>query len=168
MADFSGRQITVSIDIFESLELIAAKNNMKLDYLVNHVLKGYIDENFISADDVSKNRKFQRKKVIIPALMYEKKDKEDPGRYLPVTVLDISIGGLKLALPPEEQPQIDLVANQAEFEVILYLTDTKSLSRFKCKLIHVQKSEQGVNLGVSFLECDEFSHKQLTAYLRRQ
>jgi len=168
MNESSRRQITLAGDICRSLEAFAAKNNMELEYLVNHILKNYLEKNNMSREAVSENRKFKRKNVIIPALMYEKLGKKEAGKCLSATVLDIAIGGLRLSVPFEVESEIEFIEDQTEFDVVLYLVSTEILSRFRCQLTHVQKTEHTINVGASFLECDEYSLQQLTEYLSQQ
>lgn len=168
MTDFSGRQITIDGNILRILESVAAKNNIELDYLANHILRNYLEENTISGEVVFESRRFKRKKVIIPALIYEKLDKKGACRCLSATVLDISIGGLSLAVPIEVESEIEFLNNQTEFDVVLYLANTEILSHFRCQLTYVLKNEHTIKLGASFLECDEYSLQQLTVFLRQQ
>lgn len=167
MADSSGKQVTICDDIFDTVKALADNNNIEVETLVNHILKKYLEDRLPSENGFSEKRKFRRKKIIIPALIYEKFKESDTGRYVPTTVLDISIGGARLAIPLERKSRIEFVRNSSEFEVVLYLSDGNGLSRFKCQVRHVDECDQAVKVGGSFQESDEYSHQQLDNFLRQ-
>ncbi len=162
---YSAQQILISEDIFKNLQLVAVKNNMEVDNFVNDILKDFLKENFSFHAGLSEKRKHKRKKMITPALVYEKHPKENTGRYLTTSVLDISPGGVRLALLMDREPRIELAENKTEFEIFLYLTDTEVISRFKCRLKHFRITGQMMNVGGTFLECDEHSRLNLNNYL---
>ncbi|WP_028575419.1 PilZ domain-containing protein [Desulfonatronovibrio hydrogenovorans] len=168
MGDFQRRQVSITEEAYAGLKALAETNKLEVDDLVDHILKSYIDEklDFGAADEADK-RRYHRKRVIIPALVYEQSSTSGVGRYVSTTVLDISIGGAKLALPMERTSRVEFLKNRNNFEVILYLSDTEELSRFKCELKYIEEREQMVSVGGSFLECDEYSSQQLTNYLRQ-
>jgi hypothetical protein len=165
MSDIPVQNISVDVDTFQSLHLIAEKNNMEIQSLINMILKNYLYENIDSDTGISEKRKFKRKKTIIPALVYKPTRSKDTGKYLSTTVLDISIGGTKLAVPLEDDSRVEFSTHNSEFEIILHLSDNQDVSRFKCQLRHLEKDDKTQNIGVSFLECDQSSHAHLASYL---
>ncbi len=167
MSDHPGVKITVDIDTFQSLHLMAEKNNMAVDKLIKQILKNYLHENIAPDSGISEKRKFKRKKTIIPALIYKTTRNQEMGRYITTTVLDISIGGTKIAIPLEDNSRVELVNNNSEFEIILHLSDTDAISRFKCQIKHLDKDEQIQSVGASFLACDTCSHEELSRYLQQ-
>ena len=165
MSDFTGQKIIIDIDTLQNLQLLAERNIMDVGILINQMLKNFLHEVITSDLGVSEKRRFKRKKTIIPALVYKKARNSEMGRYITTTVLDISIGGTKLAIPLEDDSRIEIFNNNSEFEIILHLSDTEAVSRFKCQLRHSAKDDKIQNIGAAFLQCDEYSHKELSKYL---
>jgi len=146
---------------------MAEKNKMDVDSLINLILRNYLYENIDSDTGISEKRKFKRKKTIIPALMYKPTRSKDTGKYISTTVLDISIGGTKLAVLLEDDTRVEFSTHNSEFEIILHLSDNQAVARFKCQLRHLEKDDKIQNIGVSFLECDQSSHEELSKYLQQ-
>lgn len=165
MGQCSKKLVYIDEKILDILEPVAEKNNISLSILLDQILRGYLEENNMDEAGTEDKRKFRRKKVVIPGMVYEKSQEANVGRYYSTTVLDISIGGTRLAFPVDRDGKIEFIRNNSDFEIILYLSDTEVLSRFRCKLRHVEKDDYTIKVGGAFLQGDEYSHEQLNKYL---
>ena len=157
----------IDIDTLQSLHLMAERNIMDVGILINQILKNFLHENITTDLGISEKRRFKRKKTIIPALLYKKAHNSKKGRYITTTVLDISIGGTKLAIPLESDSRVELINDNSEFEIVLHFSDNDAVSRFKCQPRHSARDDKIQNIGAAFLQCDEYSHEELSKYLQQ-
>lgn len=165
MAGKSKKLVYVDEALLDMLEPVAQNSNLSLSALLDNILRGFISENRIAQDDSEEKRKFNRKTVVMPAMVYEKSTETNVGRYFSTTILDLSIGGTRMAFPIERDQKIEFIKTGSDFEIILYLSDSRVLSRFKCRLRHVEKNDFMVNVGGEFVQGDDFSHEQLHSFM---
>ncbi|WP_045216461.1 PilZ domain-containing protein [Desulfonatronovibrio magnus] len=164
MSNSLKKEVYIDEKILDRLESVAKRSELRLSTLLDQILRTYIEDNEVNSPITDEKRKFKRKNVVIPAMVYEKSQEANVGRYYSTTVLDISIGGTRLAFPIDRDGKIEFIRSNSDFEVILYLTDTEVLSRFKCNLKHVEKNDYTIKVGGAFTQCDEFSNDQLNQY----
>lgn len=173
MAHYLAKKVYINEQILGKLEAESIKNGISLNTLLNHIFKKYLENNTYTAPDVEK-RRFARKKVVIPALIYEKissnggnGENVDMGRYLFSTILDISMGGLRLVMPADNNGKMEFLKKKSDFEVISYLSGSETLFRFKCRPKHVEKNDNAVKVGSSFIEGENPQQQDLEGYLAK-
>lgn len=151
--------------ILERLAGIGKCNGLSLSALLNEILQSYLetnDPNFRSGED---RRRFNRKKVIIPAIIYEKNESESIGRYSSSTILDLSLGGVRLSFPLGSESKTQIIKSGTEFEVIFSLNGSKEPVVFKCNAARLEKKDYGVQVGAAFNASNVQSHDYLQKHL---
>ncbi|MFW5730818.1 MAG: PilZ domain-containing protein [Desulfonatronovibrionaceae bacterium] len=165
MVEKSKKLVYVDEHLLDMLEPVAQSSSLSLSALLDSILRGFISDNKIAQTYNQEKRKFSRKSVVMPAMVYEKSGDTNVGRYFSTTILDLSIGGTRMAFPIERDQKIEFIKTGSNFEIILYLSDSRVLSRFKCRLKHVEKKDFMINVGGEFVESDDFSHEQLHSFM---
>lgn len=172
MTRYVGRKIYINEQVLDKLEVLAGKNNLSLSTLLNHVFTRYLENNKYTAPDIEQ-RRFARRKLVTPSLIYEQirrgggGEEADMGRYFSSTILDISMGGLMLAMPAGNNGKLELLKMKSDFEVISYLSGSETLFRFKCRPEHVEKNDHAVKVGASFIEGENPQVQELEGYLAK-
>ena len=157
MTRYLEKTVYIKENILDKLEMLAKKNSLSLSTLLNHIFTKYL-ESRNGYDQLEEKRKSARKKVVIPALVYEKTQNGgngedfDMGRYISTTIFDISRGGLRLVVPAGKNGGMQFAKPQSEFEVISYLSGNSTLFRLKCRAEHIEQNENGVKVGSSFVD----------------
>lgn len=150
--------------LLERLADISEQKKISVSALLNEIVGNYLD---IEEYQGKKNdrRKFKRKKVMIQAMLFEKSEHENSGRYHPTTILDISMGGVKLNIPLERTGKTDIFNAGSEFEVMFSPDETTGPLVLCCFLARMEKKEYGIQLGAQFTETDTNCHEFLQKYL---
>ena len=170
MAHYLEKKVYINEEILDKLETEAVKNRISLTTLLNHIFRKYIENNTDAGPNEEK-RRFPRKKVVIPAIIYGKnrngggEEDVDMGMYLSSTIFDISLGGLGLLMSVENDEKMELLKNNSEFEVISYLSGSQTLFRFNCWSEHVEKDDSTVKVGSSFINGDPAQLHELESCL---
>ncbi|EFI33359.1 hypothetical protein Dthio_PD0687 [Desulfonatronospira thiodismutans ASO3-1] len=165
MAGQSKKRVHIKEELHHKLNLVALQENLRPSVLLESILNDYIQEKeFIDmkADD---KRRFRRKSVVLPAMVYEGSDDPNVGRYFATTVYDISVGGICLAFPLEREGKIEFLKSRSEYEVICYLSGSEELSRFKCIPHYASRDDYTLKVGGSFVQAPADSHDKLSQYL---
>ena len=149
----------------DRLDAAARKNNVSLNTFLNSIFMKYLESRVPEQLNVREKRLFPRKRVAIPAMIYEKMDQGDEDDFSSVTVSDISPCGIRLVLPLEMKVKTRLLKNNSEFEVIFPLSEEENCFHLKCRVEHIEKNEHIIRVGCSFVEGGNFSHEDLCAYI---
>ncbi len=147
--------------IIDRLAEIGKHNGLGLSALLSEILLSYLEENdprWVSSED---RRGFTRKKVMIPAMIFEKSATELVGRYHSATILDISLGGVRLSLPLERDGKTEIIKKGNEFEIIFSMNGNNETMYFNCNLSRMQKTEHSIQVGAVFSETNPQSHECL-------
>ena len=111
-------------------------------------------------------RLYKRKKVVIPAMIYESSADDNIGRYFSTTIFDISASGICIAFSLEKSDKIKLVKNKSNYEIIFHLNNNGTLYRIMCKPVYIMRNSYVVKVGGFFIESDGVNHKQLGRQLK--
>lgn len=163
----SQQQVAISSEIATTLARYAQTLNIELDNAVEQILSNFIQTSGLAATPLEEKRRFRRKKVVIPAVAYERSLYSNSGRYFATTLLDISIDGTKLFFPLEKQDKIEFLKTQNDFDVIFCFFGTDNISRFTCRFIHMEKNGINIMIGGSFIHSDAYSFDQLNQFLTK-
>lgn len=157
------KQITVSKRVFDAVCAMAERRHVSADMFAEEILKGYVTghEEAYGSD----KRHFGRKRVIMPAMVFDRAEDADAGRYVATTIADISLGGTRLSIPLEKGASMQFVQTDESFEILFSLPGSSGLASFKCKTRRVDRQGQSIQVGVCFEGTDEQSHDLLKKYM---
>ncbi len=162
MSEQTKKRVHIDKELLDKLQAIALEKKIRPSMLLEGILVEYIRKSKLDKEDLEEKRRFRRKKVAIPAMVYESSEEPNVGRYFSTTIYDVSLGGICLAFPLERYDKIEFIKTNSSYEVICYLSDPKTLSRFKCTPQHVKKNEYTLKVGGSLLGASRFSHDQFS------
>ena len=151
--------------VWVKLKPLARERNQDIQELVQEILQRFLEDNQGDAEEMQERRRYRRKKIILPAMVYEKSPNGDMGRYFSSSILDVSIGGTRLVFPLDKEGRIEFLCSSKEFEIICYLPDSEVLSRFKCSPRYLVKKEESLQVGAAFRETDTGSFEPLSNFL---
>ncbi len=161
-----GRKIVhIREELHNKINLVALQENLRPSVLLEMILRDFIREKEFAAMKTDDKRRFTRKSVVLPAMVYESSEEPNVGRYFAATVYDISFGGICLAFPLERENKIEFLNARSEYEVICHLSDSGELSRFKCIPHYVARDDFTLKVGGSIVEASADSHDNLSQYL---
>ena len=156
--------------LLDKLEALAGKNGLPLNTLLEHIFREYLEKSELLTLEEEK-RRYARKKVVSPALVYEETENgeinedSEMGRYISTTIFDVSRGGVKLILSAKNYSELDFTEKGSVFEVVSYLSGNETLFRFRCKSQHVEKDDYTVRIGCAFEEVDAHQMQELSTHL---
>jgi hypothetical protein len=81
------------------------------------------------------------------------------------TIMDISLGGLRISLPKEFAGEIAINSHGHELEAIFTLPNEKRPISIKCKPHRFIAANAEKQMGASFVDSDFSSYKTLQSYL---
>ncbi len=160
--------VQIDQSVWVKLKPLALERKQDTQDLIQEILQRFLEDNQGNADEGQERRRYRRKEIIMPAMVYEKSPNGDMGKYFSSTILDVSIGGTRLVFPLEKQGKIEFLNSSQEFEVICYLPDSEVLSRFKCNPKYFLKDEESIQVGVAFKETDATSYETLSKVLSEE
>ena len=161
------KKIHIDQEIYEQIKIIASRSNMRKEKLIEQILTGYIHNKGLDKIDKDEKRRFKRRQVVIPAIVYDKSEAPDTGRYFSTTIFDISPSGVSLVFPLDRENKIDFTKDHSDYELMFYFRDCEVISCFKCKPGYVVKNDYNIKVGGSFVETDDLSHEQLSRFFMK-
>ncbi len=151
--------------LLERLAKLGKNNSLSISALLNEIIGSYLekhDPNWLKKEN---KRLFQRKRVMIPAMIYKSSESELVGRYHSTTILDISLGGIRLSFTPDSTTKNEIEKEGSEFEVIFSLDKEGEPVVIRCSPTRVKDTEHGIQVGAAFNEANSHSHEYLQKYL---
>ncbi len=161
------KEILIDHEIYEQIKIIASRSNMRKEKLIEQILTGYIHNKELDKIDKYEKRRFKRRQVVIPAIVYEKTEAPATGRYFSTTIFDISPSGISMVFPLDREDKIHFTKDHSNYELMFYLRDCEVISCFKCKPGYVVKNDYNIRVGGSFVETDYSSHEQLSRFFMK-
>jgi hypothetical protein len=152
-----------SSDIKSSLEKIAAKEDKSVSSLVESIIFHYLKNNMAAEGIFHNRRRFERKKITIPAYIGDSRWQHD--EFIAGTLLDISLGGIKVSIPKETKGDIPNIDETEELSIIFRIPSCYWPIRVKIIPQTVFESEDEVQLGASLLNPDYQAYSALQKYL---
>jgi hypothetical protein len=150
-------------DIRNSLEKIAEEERQSLSSVIETILFNNLRERKALQSIEQERRKFTRKKVALPAFVGE--SSTDARGYQTGTIMDISLGGIRVAVPKGTVLEFQHDTDEEEFHVIFTLPGQKRPISMKCKPCCVQDADEDRHVGASFVDSDFKSYRSLQQYL---
>ena len=153
-------------EVLDELDALALAHGLSLSALLDQVLRGYLEgRKAAPGKSASEKRRFRRRKVLLPAMVFEKPRDGVGGRYYPTTIVDISIGGMRLSVPMPADGSVRIERDEEDFEVIFSLAEDSEPIRVRCRPQRVDRKASQLQVGAAFSGADADSHEQLQHYL---
>ena len=145
------------------LEKIAAEDGQSVSSVVETVVSKYFEKNKSVANFCHNHRKFERKKVDLPALICDSRLQR--WEFKTGTILDISIGGIRFSLP--KGINVDALQNisPTEFCIIFSLPGNLRPINAKCLIRSVYKSEEDSQIGGVLMHRDFRTFTAIQQYM---
>lgn len=144
----------------EALKAEAEKELVSVSGLINTLLGDYLN-----LKSGSNKRRYSRKESSIPVII---NGESDAGKVLlNGTIQDVSLGGVRIAIPKDEQGGTFVIqANVRNFEIVFRLPDgsTRPVSMV-CKPSSVSENGSDVQVGAAFQDGDLQSYFEIQSYL---
>jgi hypothetical protein len=153
-------------EILDDLDALALAHGLSLSALLDEVLREYLEKRKHNAGrSASDKRRFRRKKVLIPAMVYHKPDTGGSGRYFATTIVDISMGGMRMSIPLPGNGNLRIEQNSSEFEVIFSISEDTEPIRIKCRPQRIDQKQNQIQVGAAFSGSESESHERLHQYI---
>lgn len=142
-----------------SLKAAALREQVNVSALINSLLN-----DFLKTNSGSDKRRHNRKESIIPVII---NGMTSSGPVLLTgTIQDVSLGGVRIAIPKHEQATLVINAEVKDFEIVFRLPDgsTRPVS-MTCKPSRVSKVGEDLHIGASFQDGDLQSYFEIQSFV---
>lgn len=141
------------------LKAAAEREQVNVSALINSLLASYL-----SARSGSDKRRHARKDASIPVIING--ESASGTVLLTGTIQDVSLGGVRIAIPQQEQAVMIINAQVKNFEIVFRLPDgsTRPVS-MTCKPSRVSKVGQDLDIGAVFQNGDLQSYFEIQSFL---
>ncbi|MDO9083000.1 MAG: PilZ domain-containing protein [Humidesulfovibrio sp.] len=148
-----------SAKVQASLKAAAEREQMNVSALINSVLN-----DFLKTKSGSDKRRHTRKDASIPVIING--ETASGTVLLTGTIQDLSLGGVRIAIPDHEQTTLVINAGVKHFEIVFRLPDgsTRPVS-MTCKPSRVSKVGEDLHIGASFQDGDLQSYFEIQSYV---
>lgn len=153
----------VSKDLHEALAQIAQNEKRSLSSIIEIVLGHYVQEHKSLKSILKERRQYPRRGILAPVLIKQHDSGEtkiDTG-----SITDISLGGVRIAIPRDAKCVISNDAQTCKFEIIFTLPNENKLVYLTCESRRVFNDEESMHVGASFVDANFQSYKTLQKYL---
>jgi hypothetical protein len=150
-------------EIRTALETISHKTKRSMSLVIEDIISSYLQDNKALQSTEKEKRRFLRKGVNIPVVF---RDLDAEASQLQAgTILDISLGGMRISFSNGYCDEISIGGQDNEFEAIFTLPNEKRPISIKCRPHRVIADMDDKQLGASFVDSDFSSYKTLQSYL---
>jgi hypothetical protein len=150
-------------EMHEKLQAMADVEGVSLPDLMKDVATSFI-EHRIRKLAQSEKREFTRNQTNLPVVMQLRLD---PGEsfYRTGTILDISMGGVRISLPTHEHLDAGIFDRCQSIEILFRLPEEDFTVTFRCKPSRITAQNDDIELGAMFTEADLRSQQVLHKYV---
>jgi PilZ domain len=152
-----------NMEIRNSLEKISTDDRQSLSSVIENMLYNYLKGRKALQGMTSDKRQFARKQVALPAFIAEAK--EDARGYQTGTIMDISLGGVRISVPKGTSLEIKADGDATEFDIIFTLPYATRPLKMRCQPQRVFESEEDVQIGTAFVDADFRSYQTLQNFM---
>jgi len=149
--------------IKESLEQIAAKQKASLSSVIESIIRRYLESN----DNVNlfnhNRRRFERKTVTLPA--YLGKPDWQRHRFVKISILDISSGGVRFSLSKDAAMKIRNSSDLNQFLMIFRLSTSHWPIHVQAAAQRIIESQEEIQVGAVWVKPDFNSYSALQQYM---
>jgi hypothetical protein len=147
----------------DQLESFAAQENRSVSSIIEFALAEFFRNRPEMRDEADEKRRYRRKSVSIPALV--KASAKEEATLESGMVMDLSLGGLCLAVTKESAADIGDGATSKRFEAAFVLPGIRKPVRILCKRERVTQLGDGCCVAASFVGADFDYYHHLQEYL---
>jgi hypothetical protein len=152
-----------SSEIRNSLEKIAEKESRSVPSVVESIICHYLKNDKAVEGIFQNRRRFERKKITIPAYIgYTRWQHDD---FVESTIMDISLGGIKMSIPKGAKVDVKNVQENEELSIIFRIPSCYWPISVKISPQTVFESAEEIQLGASLINPDFQAYSALQKYL---
>jgi hypothetical protein len=152
-----------SSEIRSCLEKLAEKEKQSVSSLVESIIHRFLKNDKPAEGTVQNRRRFERKKITIPAYIgYTRWQRDD---YEESTILDLSLGGIKMSIPKGAKVDLHNVHDTEEISIIFRIPSCCWPISVKITPHAVCESEEEIQVGASISHPDFQAYSALQKYL---
>jgi len=152
-----------SSEIKSFLEKIAEKERQSVSSVVESIIYHYLKNDKAIEGIFQNRRRFERKKVSIPAYIGDTRWQRHD--FVAGTILDISFGGIKMAIPKGTRVEIKNVSETDELSISFRIPTCLWPINMKINPQRVFESAEEVQFGASFANLNFQAYSALQKYL---
>jgi c-di-GMP-binding flagellar brake protein YcgR len=150
-------------EIRTALETVSRKTKRSMSLVIEDIISSYLQDNKALQSPEKEQRRFLRKRVNIPVVVRD--PDTETSQLLAGTILDISLGGMRVSLSNGYAEEISISGQGDEFEALFTLPNEKRPISIKCRPHRVITNTDDKQLGASFVDSDFSSYRTLQSYL---
>jgi len=147
--------------LHEALSQVAREDRRSLSSTIEMALTTYLKEKKALLNVGSEKRQYPRKALSVPAVI----DQQGLGQMTIGTIMDISLGGVKVLIPKDFKHQILIDSQGSKFEIVFNLPAENKPIRLSYESKRVVDREDSIHVGAFFVDADLKSYKALQTYL---
>jgi hypothetical protein len=150
-------------EISNTLDSIAENEKLSVSEVVDSIINRYLKDDKQSQGIKQNHRRFERKKVDLPAYIgdprWQRRDFEA------ISILDVSIGGIRFAVPKGTKLEIRNDSDSDNFIIIFSLPNYHWPINVQISPQRVFKSTEEVQVGAALVNPDFHAYSALQKYL---
>jgi hypothetical protein len=150
-----------SQDTRQALDDLARNEKLSISAVIHGLLLEYVREKQVRPAEGSEKRQHLRKKVSLPAFVYE----SDPKSARPGTILDLSLAGARISVPQSDRLELDETTKEKQLGLLFTLPLEKKAITVKCCTTRVQGTDGSAEVGARFVDSDFESYQRLQNFL---
>jgi hypothetical protein len=146
----------------QGLEMIAKKEKRSISAIIEKALANHLNESRELANK-TEQRRFCRKQVSIPALVKSNSSFSSPLEG--GVVLNLSLGGLCIAIPQESSLMTGDEGMESGFEAAFVVPEMSKPIRVLCRRQRIAAENGTIQIGATFVDADFVHYQRLQQYL---
>jgi hypothetical protein len=144
-----------------ALEKLAKEERRSLSSLIENILQDHVSARRGTAQ--TERRRYPRKESALPAVVMG--PEEESCNSLDCTVVDLSHGGLRLALPGTDTGNLPFAAPGSRFLATVAIPGESGAATFHCRTCRAARTGNGLQIGAALEDADFKSYQSLNRYL---
>jgi hypothetical protein len=152
-----------SSSIRATLSKLADKERVSVSNVIESIIYGHLktlrDIEGIEQD----RRRFERKKVVLPAFVGAAQ--ANIQEFETGKVLDLSLNGIRFSVPKGTKLDIQADGKNAEFSIIFTLSNEPRPVKVKCRSTQVYDYAEEVQVGAAFVDYDFNASQAIQHYI---
>ena len=152
-------------EISNILDSIAVNEKLSVSEVVDSIINQYLKDDKKSQGIKQNHRRFERKKVALPAYIGDPRWQRSD--FEAITILDVSIGGIRFAVPKGTKLEIrsDSDSDSDNFIIIFRLPNNHWPINVQISPQRVFESTEEVQVGAALVNPDFHAYSALQKYL---
>ena len=150
-----------SSNLRELLVQVSKEDNRSLSSTIEIALTTYLKEKRAYRVVKKEKRQYPRKTISVPTVI----NQHDCGQMGIGSILEISLGGVRVLIPKDFKHKIVIDTQGSKFEIVFNLPNENKPIKISCESKNVDDSKGDLYVGACFVDADFQSYKALNAYL---